>query len=62
MNGHNELDLSAYGPQFANSRYTGTADLVLALQWVHDNIERFGGDPGNVMIFGQSGGRGRSLA
>ena len=53
------LDLSAYGPQYANSRYTGTADLVAALQWVHDNIEAFGGDPGNVMIFGQSGGGGK---
>src|SRR5262245_5812072 len=53
------LDLSAYGPQFANSRYTGTADLVVALQWVQDNIDRFGGDPGNVMIFGQSGGGGK---
>ena len=53
------LDLSAYGPQYANSRYTGTADLVAALQWVHDNIESFGGDPGNVMIFGQSGGGGK---
>ncbi len=53
------LDLSAYGPQYANSRYTGTADLVVALQWVHDNIESFGGDPGNVMIFGQSGGGGK---
>jgi para-nitrobenzyl esterase len=53
------LDLSAYGPQYAQSRYTGTADLVVALQWVHDNIEDFGGDPGNVMIFGQSGGGGK---
>jgi para-nitrobenzyl esterase len=53
------LDLSAYGPQYANSRYTGTADLVSALQWVHDNIEVFGGDPANVMIFGQSGGGGK---
>jgi para-nitrobenzyl esterase len=50
------LDLSAYGPQYAQSRYAGTADLVSALQWVHDNIESFGGDPGNVTIFGQSGG------
>ncbi len=53
------LDLSAYGPQYANSRYTGTADLVVALEWVRDNIDRFGGDPGNVMIFGQSGGGGK---
>jgi para-nitrobenzyl esterase len=53
------LDLSAYGPAFANSRQTGMADLVASLQWVHDNIEAFGGDPGNVTIFGQSGGGGK---
>src|SRR3954462_2638209 len=53
------LDLSAYGPQYASSRYTGTADLVVALQWVQDNIQAFGGDPNNVMIFGQSGGGGK---
>jgi para-nitrobenzyl esterase len=55
------LDLSAYGSQFANSRQTGMADLVAALQWVQENIERFGGDPGNVMIFGQSGGGGKVI-
>jgi para-nitrobenzyl esterase len=31
-------------------------DLVLALQWVRENIEEFGGDPSRVMLFGQSGG------
>jgi para-nitrobenzyl esterase len=34
----------------------GNLDLVLALQWVRDNIEAFGGDPGRVTIFGFSGG------
>jgi len=50
------LDLSAYGPQYARSRYTGTVDLVASLQWVQKNIAQFGGDPGSVTIFGQSGG------
>ncbi len=34
----------------------GTLDLVAALEWVRDNVTRFGGDPGNVTIFGESGG------
>jgi para-nitrobenzyl esterase len=53
------LDLSAYGAEYANSRQTGMADLVAALRWVQDNVANFGGDPGNVMIFGQSGGGGK---
>jgi para-nitrobenzyl esterase len=43
-------------PEFAYAGVSGVMDLVAALQWVHDNIENFGGDPGRVMIFGQSGG------
>src|SRR5215471_11197142 len=43
-------------PEFANAGVAGIMDLVASLQWVHDNIENFGGDPNRVMIFGQSGG------
>ncbi|MFY8209287.1 MAG: carboxylesterase/lipase family protein, partial [Caulobacter sp.] len=43
-------------PSVADSGNVGQLDLVLALQWVRDNIARFGGDPDCVMLFGQSGG------
>ncbi len=44
------------GEQYAQASNVGMLDIVLALQWVRDNIERFGGDPSNVTILGQSGG------
>jgi para-nitrobenzyl esterase len=47
------------GAQFANSANAGMLDIVAALEWVRDNIANFGGDPGNVTIFGQSGGGGK---
>lgn len=50
------LDLSAYGEEYKYSANHSILDLRMALEWVRDNIENFGGDPGNVMIFGQSGG------
>ncbi|MGB3802180.1 MAG: carboxylesterase family protein [Lewinella sp.] len=50
------LDLSAYGEQYATSANNSMVDARLALEWVHENIGNFGGDPDNVLIFGQSGG------
>jgi para-nitrobenzyl esterase len=44
------------GDAYKSSGSVGMQDLVLALQWVRDNIANFGGDPGNVTIMGQSGG------
>jgi para-nitrobenzyl esterase len=58
--GFTALD-DAGGSEFAGSGDAGMLDIVFALQWVRDNIARFGGDPGTVMIFGQSGG-GRKVA
>ncbi|MDX1666985.1 MAG: carboxylesterase family protein, partial [Saprospiraceae bacterium] len=50
------LDLSAYGEKYKHSANHSILDLRVALDWVQNNIENFGGDPGNVTIFGQSGG------
>lgn len=50
------LDLSAHGEAYAHSGNVGMLDIVAALAWVRDNIAGFGGDPGCVTIFGQSGG------
>lgn len=44
------------GAELADSGNVGNLDLILALQWVRDNIAALGGDPGNVLTFGQSGG------
>ncbi len=46
--------------RYADSGMVGILDIVLALQWVRDNIARFGGDPNNVTVFGQSGGGGKT--
>lgn len=45
--------------RYANASNAGAFDLITALEWVRDNIASFGGDPGNVTIFGQSGGGGK---
>jgi para-nitrobenzyl esterase len=44
------------GEEYADSGNVGMLDIVEALRWVRDNIASFGGDPGNVTIFGESGG------
>jgi para-nitrobenzyl esterase len=44
------------GEEFAASGNAGMLDIVAALEWVRDNIAGFGGDGGNVTIFGESGG------
>ncbi len=44
------------GPDYAGSGNQGMLDITLGLAWVNENIAAFGGDPGSVMIFGESGG------
>jgi para-nitrobenzyl esterase len=44
------------GTDYQASGMAGMLDIVVALEWVRDNAASFGGDPGNVTIFGQSGG------
>jgi para-nitrobenzyl esterase len=59
LTGFLALDL-IHGEAFRGSSNAGMLDLVAALRWLRDNIEAFGGDPGNVTIFGQSGGGGKT--
>src|SRR5512147_1213173 len=53
------LDLSACGPNYAQSANAGMLDIVKALEWIKNNIENFGGNPSDVTIFGESGGGGK---
>lgn len=50
------LQLAQLAPAFPDAGNAGMLDIVAALLWVRDNIGEFGGDAGNVTIFGQSGG------
>lgn len=56
LNQFGYLNLAGYGDQFADSGAVGALDMILSLEWVRDNIAKFGGDPDKVLIFGESGG------
>ena len=60
LNIFGHLHLAEIGDErFAHSGNAGVLDLIAALEWVRDNIGRFGGDAGSVTVFGQSGGGGK---
>lgn len=56
LNAMGYLDLSGFGGKYQNSVNLGVQDLVKSLEWIKQNIAKFGGDPSNVTIFGESGG------
>lgn len=57
LNSFGYTDFAAVGGEkYKHSGNVGMLDIIAALEWVRDNIENFGGDPGNVTIMGQSGG------
>jgi para-nitrobenzyl esterase len=62
LNAFGFLNLSGSDDRFADSTNAGLLDIVMALRWVCDNIQGFGGDPGNVTVFGESGGASKIAA
>jgi para-nitrobenzyl esterase len=61
LNAFGFLHLAGLGdPRFADTSNLGMLDIVQAREWVRDNIAAFGGDPGNVTVFGESGGAAKT--
>ena len=56
LNALGYLYLARLDPRFPDSGNAGQLDLIAALQWIRQHIAAVGGDPGNVTVFGQSGG------
>jgi para-nitrobenzyl esterase len=62
LNAFGYMYLGNLAPEYKDSGNAGQLDLVLALQWIKDNIAEFGGDATRVLIFGQSGGGAKCAA
>ncbi len=62
LNAFGHLDLSEYDEKYQYSANVGIMDIQMALEWIQENIEAFGGDPTNVTLFGQSGGGAKILS
>jgi para-nitrobenzyl esterase len=62
LNAFGFLQLGGADERFADAGNAGLLDVVMALHWIRDNAEAFGGDPGNVTLFGESGGASKIAA
>jgi para-nitrobenzyl esterase len=62
LNAFGYMYLGDLAPEYKESGNAGQLDLVLALQWIKENIAEFGGDATRVLIFGQSGGGAKCAA
>lgn len=56
LNIFGSLYLGCFDEKYETSGLNSQLDLILALQWIQNNISNFGGDPNNVVLYGESGG------